>query len=254
MLPILSDCEKFNMKIAIPTHRRHDVIDKLTLNVLKDIDKKNIYIFISDEYDMNLYKNLYSDYNLVLCNTKTATEKFNFIQNYFDTDEFIFVMEDDVKKIQSLLTQDINKLFNFIETYCSNKNIKSFGVYPSSNKFFMSKTIDVGLTFIVANLFGFKSKNNNNLLCKLQVKTDYERSVLYYKTLGDIARFNFISCVTNNYTNKGGMQEMNDREVLEREASAALCTYYPDIFSINKKRKSKYTELKMNKQVVKEKL
>lgn len=242
------------MKIAIPTHKRSNVINKFTLNILKDFDKSMIYIFISDEEDMELYKQECDGYNLILCNTDNATDKFNYIQNYFDDEEYIFVIEDDIKQIQSLMTKDLKKLFHFIESYCDSKNIKSFGVYPSSNKFFMSKTIEIGLTYIVANMFGFRAKKNNNLLCVLKSKTDYERSVRYYKTLGDIARFNFISCVTNNYTNKGGMQEIEDRANLEKEASLGLCKLFPNIFSINNKRKSKYIEVKMNKQVIKEKL
>jgi len=239
------------MKIAIPTNRRSDVINKLTLSLLQKIDKKDIFIFISDVQDYKLYQKECIGYNLILCNTNNATNKFNYIQNYFDCNEFIFVIEDDIKKIQSLVTNDVTKLFKFIESYCLKNNINSFGVYPSSNKFFMSKTIDVGLTYIVANLFGFKSFNDSRLLCKMKTKTDYERSVLYYNVLGDIARFNFISCLTNNYNNKGGMQDNGGRSEIEKESSYMLCSMYPNIYSINNNRKSKYTELKMNKNVIK---
>lgn len=242
------------MKIAIPTHRRAETINNLTLNVLKDFDKEQIYIFVSDERDMLLYEHACPGYNLVLCNTDNATDKFNYIQNYFDGNEFVFVIEDDIKKIQSLVTQDVTKLFKFIEQYCYNKDIKAFGVYPSSNKFFMSKSIDVGLTYLVANLFGFRAKRDKRLLCTLRSKTDYERSVKYYNTLGKLARFNFISCLTNNYTNKGGMQEIEDRAAIEREASLMLCKMYPEIFEMNNKRKSKYAEIKMRKSVQKEKI
>jgi hypothetical protein len=240
------------MKIAIPTHRRANVINKLTLNLLQQFNKADIYIFVSDAQDMPLYQKECAGYNLIQCNTDNATDKFNFIQSYFDGNEFIFVIEDDIKKIQSLVTSDIAKLFKFIESYCLKHKINAFGVYPSSNKFFMSKTIDIGLTYIVANLFGFKAQQDSRLMCKMRSKTDYERSVLYYNILGDIARFNFISCLTNNYSNAGGMQEMANREAIEKEASLMLCKMYPEVYSINTKRKSKYTELKMNKNVKKQ--
>jgi len=242
------------MKIAIPTHRRADVINGLTLQLIKDFDKKDVYIFISDTQDMEAYKKVCDGYNLILCNTDNATDKFNYIQSYFDGSDYIFVIEDDIKKIQSLVTQDVRKLFQFIESYCQSKKIKAFGVYPSSNKFFMSKTIEIGQTYLVANLFGFKANKDKRLLCELRTKTDYERSIKYYKYIGDIARFNFISCVTNNYTNQGGMQEIKNRAVLEREASLMLCKLYPDVYSINTKRKSQYTEIKMVKNVKKEQL
>lgn len=242
------------MKIAIPTHRRSDVINSLTLSLLQGFNKKDIYIFISDAEDYDLYEQVCSGYNLVFCNTDNATDKFNYIQNYFEGNEYIFVIEDDIKKVQSLVTQDLVKLFGFIEQYCRKKDIKAWGVYPSSNKFFMSKSIDVGLTYLVANLFGFKANKDGRLQCQLKTKTDYERSIRYYNTLGKLARFNFISCVTNNYSNKGGMQEIEDRAKIEREASLMLCKLYPNIFAINDKRKSKYTEIKMKKDVQKEQL
>jgi hypothetical protein len=239
------------MKIAIPTHRRSEVINGLTLAVLQDMPKDDITIFVSDAQDMPLYERTCPGYRLVLCNTKTATEKFNTIQNHYDGKDWVFVLEDDIRKVQSIMTQSLPKLFGFIEQFCNAKGIKAFGVYPSSNKFFMSKSIDIGQTYIVANLFGFKARPDAGLLCQLKTKTDYERSIKYYKTLGPLARFNFVSCLTNNYTNKGGMQEIADRATLEREASLMLCHMYPDVFSINDKRKSKYTEVKMVKRVEK---
>lgn len=242
------------MKIAIPTHRRSDTINKLTLSLLTEFDKKDIHLFISDEADMSKYMEVCPDYNLVLCGTDNATDKFNYIQNYFDVGVFVIVIEDDIKQIQSLMTKNLQKLFSFIVNYCNNKKINSFGVYPSSNKFFMSKTIDIGATYIVANLFGFRSNKDHRVLCQLKTKTDYERSVKYYKYMGNIARFNFISCLTNNYKNQGGMQDIADRASLERQASLMLCKLYPDIFSINANRKSQYTEIQMVKNVVKEQL
>ena len=242
------------MKIAIPTHRRSDTINKLTLSLLTEFDKKDIHLFISDEADMSKYMEVCPDYNLVLCGTDNATDKFNYIQNYFDVGVFVIVIEDDIKQIQSLMTKNLQKLFSFIVNYCNNKKINSFGVYPSSNKFFMSKTIDIGATYIVANLFGFRSTKDHRVLCQLKTKTDYERSVKYYKYMGNIARFNFISCLTNNYKNQGGMQDIADRASLERQASLMLCKLYPDIFSINANRKSQYTEIQMVKNVVKEQL
>lgn len=242
------------MKIAIPTHRRAETIHGQTLSLLGGFAKSDVYIFISDESDYQLYEQQCKGYNLVLCNTQTATQKFNYIQGYFTGDEYIFVLEDDIKKIQSLASESLPKIFNYMEQYCRLNRISAFGVYPSANKFFMSKTIDVGLTFLVANLFGYKANTSEQLMCELPVKTDYERSIRYFNAFGAVARFNFISCLTNNYTNKGGMQEMSDRAKLEQDASVALCEKYPTIFSINPNRKSKYTELKMKKSVTKTKL
>ena len=240
-------------KIAIPTHRRSETIKDLTLNALNGIDAE-IYIFISDEEDYEKYKRTLPEYNLILCNTRSVAEKFNYIQNYFDEGTFVMVIEDDIKEIKNLMGYSTEKLLKFIYNFCVNNNLSCWGVYPSSNDFYMKKTIDVGLTYIVANLYGFISRRDDRLLCHLKTKNDYERSVKYYEVYRRIARFNFAACKTNNYTNKGGMQMETNREADELEASNALVEMYPRIFDINTRRKSKYTELTMKKEYKKLKL
>lgn len=244
-------------KIAIPTHRRSDLIGDMTLKLFKDFNKEDIYLFISDEEDYENYKQFYSDYNLILTLTDNVRDKFNFIQNYFKEGLLIFVLEDDIKEIKDIVNSNIADTFNFIIRYVKKSKCKSFGVYPSSNEFFMSRTIEYGLTYLVANMFGFISQRdqiNKDNNCFLKTKNDYERSVLYFKNTGKSIRFNFISCLTNNYTTKGGMQELKERELLEEEACFYLIKRYPKIFSYNDNRSSKYRELKMNKKVKKIKI
>jgi hypothetical protein len=239
-----------NYKIAIPTHRRVDKIGELTLNVLKDFDPSNIYLFISDSEDYELYKDKYPQYQHVLTDTHNVCDKFNFVQQYFPDDTWVVVLEDDIKEVQDLDERPLSTILWYMLKFCSSNGIEAFGVYPSSNKFFMKRSIDVGLTYLVANLFGFKSRKTENLNCVLPTKNDYERSVLFYLEYGKMVRFNFVSCKTNNYTNKGGMNfDKKDRELKENDASNQLVDLYPHIFSINTKRKSGFTELKMNKSV-----
>jgi len=240
-------------QIAIPTHRRSDSIGNKTLNVLKEYPKGSIDIFISDVEDMQKYQKNYSEYNLILTNTKTATEKFNFIQSYY-ADKYVVVLEDDIKEIQCLINKTNKEIIDYCVQYCISRKYKCFGVYPSANKFFMKNSIEVGLTYLVANLFCFKAEKDSRLLCKLPAKTDYERSLRYYEVYGNLVRFNFISCLTNNYSNKGGMQENKSREDDEKYSSLALCSAYPKVFAINKARKSKYVELKMAKKVLKKQI
>lgn len=238
-----------NYKIAIPTHRRSRSINKNTLTALGAVSAEKT-IFISDEADMDAYADI-GGVKKVLCNTSTATEKFNFIQEYYSCgNDFIIVVEDDIRVVQSLFNYSLPKTIQFMVDFCNGRGIRCFGVYPSGNKYFMKPTIDIGLTYIVANLFAFKPTADKRLILSMPTKTDYERSVLYYLVYGDIARFNFVSCLTSNYTNKGGMQDIKNRAELEQYASHELCRLYPDIFEVNHSRKSRYCELKMKKNYI----
>lgn len=233
-------------KIAVPTHRRSDTIQQLTLSVLDGIDAE-VYIFISDEEDYKQYEEKLPNHNLILCHTKNVKEKFNFIQNYFDEGTKVVVIEDDIQEIKNLYGHSLKQSLEYINEYCKENEIEAWGIYPSSNEFFMQKTIYEGLVYIVANMYGFTSRRDDKLLCRLNTKNDYERSVKYWEVYGKLARFNFISCLTKNYTNKGGMQLSDNREKDEYEASNHLVDIYPNIFTINEGRKSKYTEIKMKK-------
>lgn len=242
-------------KIAVPTHRRVDMLGELTLNCLKDFNPQDIYLFISDQKDFDLYQQKYSQYNLVLTNTKDVKEKFNYVQNYFPPDQWVVVFEDDIKEVQDLYKRDLKTILSSCIQFCEKNNLKAWGVYPSSNLFYMKKDLEVGLTFLIANLFAFKAVEPGKLDVSFTSKHDYERSVLYSNFYGAVVRFNFISCKTNNYGNKGGIQEEKDqREEMEAFVSKELARLYPHIYSINEGRKSIYTELKMNKNVVKYKV
>lgn len=244
-----------NYKIAIPTHRRSSTLRGLTLSLMDSIPPSDIFLFISDEEDFKTYEKDYGEYNLILCNTKSVKEKFNFVQQYFVNGEWVIVLEDDIKEIQDLGNRSTKDLIEYMISFTESKRSKCFGIYPSSNKFFMTDSVEVGLTFLVAHLYGFIAESNPELNCKEEVKIDYERSVLFWSELSPIVRFNHVSCKTNNYTNKGGIQEVKDtRAELERVSCDNLVKRYPSIFSINDKRKSKYTELKMNKNSVKVKV
>lgn len=244
-----------NYKIAVPTHRRVELLGQQTLKLLEDFDPKDIYLFISDQQDYDFYKEKYEDYNLVLTNTKNVKEKFNYVQNFFPPDEWVVVFEDDIQQVQDLFNRDVKTVLSSCINICEKANQRAWGVYPSANLFYMRKDIEVGLTFLIANLFGFKSVNTDKLDVSFTSKHDYERSVLYYNFYGSVVRFNYLSCKTKNYGNKGGIQvDLESRENEEKYVSNELCRLYPDIYSINEGRKSKFTELKMNKNVVKYKV
>lgn len=236
-------------QIAIPTHLRSSTIAHHTLKVLAGVDAP-VTLFCSNDVDAQRYRQYERDsVSIVVTNTNDATGKFNAIQQWYAAGTFVFVLEDDIQRVQSLYTQSVRSILNQMYAFCRKHNIAACGIYPSSNKYFMRKSIDVGMTYLVANMFGFTASSDARLLCTLPTKTDYERSVRYAQVYGKVARFNYVSCLTNNYKNAGGMQELNNRAQLEADASYALVDMYPKVFSINNNRKSQYTEVNMSKRI-----
>ena len=98
------------MKIAITTFNTHYILAKKTLKLLKqyEIDEKNIYIFLYNDYQPNYYASYIqnSEYNVVV--THCLNEKTNreFISNYFSsaecTEEVIIMYDyhDDINETE----------------------------------------------------------------------------------------------------------------------------------------------------------
>ena len=71
--------------IAIPTYNRPNIIINKTLKLLKEYNIPNdkIIIFVKDQEQMNLYKDIILNYNLVLTGASGIMETRNTIQSFF---------------------------------------------------------------------------------------------------------------------------------------------------------------------------
>lgn len=239
------------MKVAIPTHLRQDSIGKKALNFVLnvlEIDPDDVYIFVSNDQQLEDYvAQIEARVRYVVANTTTSRDKFNFIHNFFEPGTDVLFVEDDVKGLVILgeLTPKEIVQAGFATMHHQGKKI--WGVYPAANKFFMKDRVEVGFVFIVANVFGFVSTRDARLEVQEQCKHDYERTILYHKYYGGVTRLNYCAAITTNYTNKGGMQSMENRAELENKSCLNLLRKYPDLVSLKNGSKSIYTEIKLKR-------
>jgi hypothetical protein len=240
------------MTVAIPSHHRSETIGKhalrFTLQLLQ-VPPKDVFVFVSDEGQLSEYRRAIGAHgvNIICANTKCVRDKFNFVHSYFNDGRDVLVIEDDVKGFISI--SDIAAPEIIKQGFQKMRELKKslWGIYPSSNKFYMRKAIQCGFNFIVANVYGFIADGDKNLLIKEHSKTDYERSILYYKHKGGSVRFDYVAADTNNYTNKGGMQLLDNRAQLESTACLNLIRRFPNYVSYKTGTKSRYTEIKLLK-------
>jgi len=240
------------MKVAIPSHHRSDTIGKQSLSfALAELKTpaSDVYVFVSDADQMPGYQNAIgkTGVNIINANTTNVRDKFNFIHSYFTGGEDVLVIEDDVKGFVTISDKSPKDIVaeGFTQMHKHNKCL--WGVYPSSNKFFMKKIIRNGFSFIVANIYGFKADGDARTLIKEHSKTDYERSILFFIYKQGSVRLDYVAANTNNYTNKGGMQLLNNRASLEKTACENLMRRFPKLVAVKKNTKSKYAEIKFLK-------
>jgi len=68
--------------VAIPSYDRADSLLTKTLNTLKDIPSNRIYIFVANESQYHIYKQVIPNYNIVIGKLGITNQR-RFIKNYF---------------------------------------------------------------------------------------------------------------------------------------------------------------------------
>jgi hypothetical protein len=240
------------MKIAIPTYKRAILIRQLTLGYLNrcGIRDEEIDLFVSGPDQAEQYRSV-CDCNVIVTPAENVRDKFNCIHSYYASGEEVVVMEDDLKCVKRLtgynqLTESLDVMDHaaFAFQACESEGTKVWGINSNSNPFFMKSTHSIGFKFVVANMYGFIAEEDNSLLITQHSKTDYERTILYFKKYGRVVRLDYLCPVTNNYTTPGGMQDLiKQRAAMEEESVNYLTTTYPELCQRNTKKNSVYPEM-----------
>lgn len=244
-----------NYVIAIPTYNRVNEVINKTLKTLKegDINKNKIYLFVANKEQYKLYEeNIPKDlYNKIIIGKKGITNQRIFISTYFKENQYVISMDDDVEEFRILKNDKLVKLKNinnfFIEAYERMKREKLFiwGIYPVNNAFFMYNEVTTDLRFIIGITYGFITRHDKSLKMskKIDVKEDYEQTILYYKKDGGVIRYNNITIKTK-FNAPGGLEK--DRYERNKYAAEYLVKKYPN-YLVRNDRKNGTPEVKLLK-------
>ena len=154
--------------VAIPSYKRHDTLKKKTLSVLKDykIPRQNIYVFVANEGEHDLYKNTLdpSTYGNLIIGKPGIKEIRNFMANYFDEGQKIVYMDDDIGKIWQCKNDvepydktnnkvykmlSLKKFFDQAFRLSEKTGFHNWGVYPRDNPYFMKPTTKIPMIILV---------------------------------------------------------------------------------------------------------
>jgi hypothetical protein len=216
------------------------------------LQDNNVYLnlidlFVSSQEEYELYRK--HGVNVIYQRPLTSlTDKFNFIHSYYPAGSNICVIEDDIDSVKRLagynkleeITNLKEEIINGFLT-CKAHNAYLWGISSNSNPFFMGAAPSVGYKFICANVYGFIAEENP-VLCECEVKTDYERTILYFKKHGNVVRLDYLCPFTKNYKNEGGIGKEGRAEMEERSVQL-LTTKYPEYCKRNEKKDSLYPEI-----------
>lgn len=232
---------------AIPSYKRPNELLKKTLTVLKNykIPSKDITIFLHSDEEKKTYESIIpSEYygKIVVHNLPKGIGKIrNFIMDYYQLNSEYVSLDDDVsgflenvnnklKPIKSLKDL-VSKAFKL----CKDKSYTLWGLYPVCNAYFMKgDPITYDLRFIVGGCMGIVNKRR---YVHLDMKEDYEYTLMSYEADGGVIRFNTICVKHNTNSKRGGIEKDQESRLKEyKEASSYLMKKYPNYVIENKKR------------------
>lgn len=241
-------------QIAIPSHRRADILEENTMALLREAgaDLSTVTIFLSDPEEVPLYEGKFPECSVVIGGDGDLTSKLNAIHYHYPKGERVLVMEDDLKRFvgkhgekQADATHVFLRAVNEGWVEAKKTGALLWGFSSTANGFYMVQKNSTHFKCVVGYSFGFISNHLESLEVSTSHKQDYERSCLYYEHCGIILRINRFGFDTNSFRNPGGLQEGKDeRHEEETKSSNYLVRRFPLLLSHNTSRKSIYPELR----------
>lgn len=232
---------------AIPSYKRPDGLYKKTLTVLKEynIPSKDITIFLHSNEEKQSYESLIPKtyYGKIVVHNlpKGIKGVRNYIMDYYPLNAEYISLDDDVSgflqpkngKLHpiSSLKDIVSKAFKI----CKEKKISMWGFYPVCNAYFMKgDPITYDLRFIVGGCMGFINKRRH---VTLNLKVDYELTLINFIADNGILRFNDICVKHTTFSKKGGIEQSYDDRLAEyKKVSKILVDKYPEYVILNKKK------------------
>jgi len=236
-------------KVIIPSYNRSETLKNKTLLYLQktNISPKNIFIYVANEEEKNIYKCTLDKktYAEIIVGKRGLPQQRNFIQKTHKINENLFMLDDDIKKINMKINdkklmeiEDLDNFITFAFGLCKKNKARYFGTYPVDNPYFMKNAITFDLRYIVANISG--TINNHDIFrdegeeCKARKdysagKESHEMTIKYFLADKAIGRFNYIAPTSTYWGGKGGHQVSRNAEG-EKEATEWLYNKYPKHF------------------------
>lgn len=220
----------FDYVIAIPSHKRSTTILKNTLSTLEfyGIEKKLIHIFVAPE-EVLTYQEEIPDYQIIPSVLGLAQQR-NFIRNYFEENQRIVYMDDDISGFVSICDQrdhvlcsrfkkgssdyvkqiQLVSLKEAIESLFSEMVLNDVllgGIYPVSNGFFCSHKSTRKLCYVVGCFYAeINRKEEIYTLDGNGQGEDYLRTLIHFTNQG-IVRLNWFAPKTTYFKGSGGLND-----------------------------------------------
>ena len=227
-----------NYHIAIPSYQRYECI---TLSLLDDVmDKVTVFVANQDEYTK--YKERHSNIKMVI-GEKGIMNQRNFITNYYDNNEIIVCMDDDIK---GFLCQErsVKHMLEDCVTYLSQSKLSLMSFPPTINDRFIrpdGSPYTEGNYLTVGVFHIYKNDKSIQLYTCLE---DYERSCEYIRRDGAIIRC-WNVCYKHKPLAKGGLTEYRKNPNSTINATNTMIYKYSDMLIFKYRVNSLFAQIRI---------
>ena len=219
-------------KIVIPTYKRIQIFKKKTYQkIIQKYNLDEVYIFVVKD-EVEIYQKQFPDCYIVE-SPKGYTETFNYFYDYFDENDRLLILHDDVDAFYELKDGKLKEAEDFISIMNSMfkdlelNNMTLGGFYPCQNELWMSKSPKRtdNLKFIIDPVScHINKKDSPKVTLRYKghehSKQDIENSIIHYIKYGGVLRYNHY-CYKSVYAPKNDKTGVGfrsqDREVASAE-------------------------------------
>jgi hypothetical protein len=170
-----------NYKIAIPSHARYNYISDYVLDYLlylNDVRPSDIYVFVAEEEYDNYKFLIESEKVNVIKSVLTLSGQRDFMRDFFDEDEYILYLDDDLQSIYKKGTPTCYNINNFVNdgiTYMKQHNLQLLSLNPTGNLYYASNTIKKGLYFAVGCCYIERNSHSPLLYLKSNIDPSLQK-------------------------------------------------------------------------------
>ena len=227
--------------VALPSYERYKCISKRVLLFLKEgqVDKRRIFIFVSDASQAELYASHVSSelYNEIVIGVKGISKQRNFIRNYFTVGQYVVSLDDDVTRLKRLVDGKLQRINNVDDFFTQafktleQRGLYIWGIFSTNSTMHMKgqkEEISTSLKFLVGYCHGYIARRDERLDLHIEStgKEDYEQSLRYWKLDGGVVRFNRVCANDAAAPRNGGLGK--DRLQMNKDGSAYVKSQFPN--------------------------
>jgi len=239
-------------RVAVPSTGRTDILPDRTLATLRRLGVSDdaVDVFVAP-HEVSAYTRARRGWSFkprILEGAQGLRGQRRAIRVAYPPGARVLCVDDDLGDLYQLVEGRLAPVGELDEValvgfrHAEDRGLHLWGTYPVRNAFFMRPTITYDLRFIAGGFYGLVVDHDPGLDEQLDLKDDYERTLLYYHRDGGVVRLNYIHAGCWIYRGAGGISDIRTSES-EAASVQALMERWPRNVKLNRRRKGPYPQV-----------